>query len=397
MPNIPAITAVAGVRDEEDDEGFEVAEVIDRALTLSEWRRPDGGEADFQDFPFTEDELCPPDAFEDLTPDEQHFHEATGNEGASFERTYRRAGFVVWPRARRLAVLNQAGLPTTLPHLEDLTVRWEASGAPTESPVWREADALSGHMLRTWPSATWRGEGDTDVGRMLELQVRLGNAARIDEFLAGVSAEGHYAAPDNKAIVQAVALLAAPRATDLLVRIVRRNAAAQLGACGDLVRRCVAAPTGTTGNLAQIGAALIEVLPGDPTRPAEAGIWARPTPVTPSFVVDLLTATSRINAGLAASAIEHVLAWPKTYKPDDVLVPAARTFAKSMQSTAWPAVGRLREAALEHLRRRIDLPWSPRGTGPGPTRSMCMRRLPRAGRVSACSRSTRMASASDPE
>ncbi len=59
----------------------------------------------------------------------------------------------------------------------------------------------------------------------------------------------------------------------------------------------------------------------------------------------------------------------ETYKPDDVLVPAARTFAKSMQSTAWPAVGRLREAALEHLRRRIDLPLEPPRTGPGRTRS----------------------------
>ena len=115
-------------RDEEDDE-FEVAEVIDRALILSEWRRPDGGEAGFDDFPFTEDELCPPDAFEDLAPDEEHFHEATGNEGASFERTYRRAGFVLWPAARRLAVLNQAGLGATLPHLENLTARWETSGA----------------------------------------------------------------------------------------------------------------------------------------------------------------------------------------------------------------------------------------------------------------------------
>ena len=70
------------------------------------------------DFPFDEDELCPPDVFEDLDPDEQHFHEATGNEGASLERSYRRAGFVLWPRARRLAVLNQAGLSTTLPYLE---------------------------------------------------------------------------------------------------------------------------------------------------------------------------------------------------------------------------------------------------------------------------------------
>ena len=60
-------------RDEEEDQEFEVAEVIDRALILSEWRRPDGGEAGFDDFPFAEDELCPPDALEDLMPDEQHF------------------------------------------------------------------------------------------------------------------------------------------------------------------------------------------------------------------------------------------------------------------------------------------------------------------------------------
>jgi len=137
-------------RDEEDEE-FEVDEVLDRALILSEWRRPDGGEAGLGDFPFTEDELCPPDAFEDLMPDEQHFHEATGNEGASFERSYRRAGFVLWPTARKLAVLNQAGLRTTLPYLENLTVRWEMSKAPVQSPLWHEADELSQHMLRSWP------------------------------------------------------------------------------------------------------------------------------------------------------------------------------------------------------------------------------------------------------
>ncbi len=76
----------------------------------------------------------------------------------------------------------------------------------------------------------------------------------------------------------------------------------------------------------------------------------------PAVVVDLLTATSRIDAALAARAIEHLLAWPKTYKPDDVLIPAARVFAKLVESTAWPAVGRLREASLDHLRRRIALP-----------------------------------------
>ena len=86
--------------------------------------------------PFMEDELCPPDAFEDLEPDEQYFHEATGNEGASFERTYRRAALVLWPRARRLAVLNQAGLAVTLPYLGDLTGRWTKTGAESRiAPV----------------------------------------------------------------------------------------------------------------------------------------------------------------------------------------------------------------------------------------------------------------------
>ena len=158
---------------DEGDEEFEVAEVCDRALILSGWRRPDGGEAGFDDFPFAEDELCPPDAFEDLEPDEEHFHEATGNEGASFERTYRRAGLVLWPAARRLAVLNQAGLRTTLPYLENLTVRWETSGASIQSSLWREADELSGHMLRSWPRSSRRTDDDAEAGRMLDLQVRL--------------------------------------------------------------------------------------------------------------------------------------------------------------------------------------------------------------------------------
>ena len=221
--------------------------------------------------------------------------------------------------------------------------------------MWREADELSGYMLRSWPRDTWRGESDTDAGRMLDLQIRLRNAARIDEFLVGLSANGHYAASDNEAIVCAAALLPRPRATDLLVEIVRRNAAAHLGACGDLLLRCVAA-TDSAGDAAKVGTALIDVLPGDPAKRVELGSWTRPASVRPGFVVDLLTATSKIDAGLAARAIGHALAWPLTYTPDAVLVQAALAFAKQAESMAWPAISRLREAALDHLRSRIALP-----------------------------------------
>src|SRR4051812_21334975 len=61
-----------------------------------------------------------------LAPNEEHFH-VTGNEGASFERTYRRAALVLWPSERIFAVLSQAGLPVTLPYLDDLTRRWAES------------------------------------------------------------------------------------------------------------------------------------------------------------------------------------------------------------------------------------------------------------------------------
>jgi hypothetical protein len=82
------------------------------------------------------------------------------------------------------------------------------------------------------------------------------------------------------------------------------------------------------GDPAALGAALIDLLPGDPARPAAPlAPYQRPSPVTLGFVVDLLTATNLVDEALAARAIEHALAWPKTYAPDAVLVGAALAFA----------------------------------------------------------------------
>jgi hypothetical protein len=114
---------------------FEAGEVCDRDARLSEWRRPDGTPSALGVLALEAEERCPPDTFDDVDPDEQEFHEATGNEGASFERAYRRTAPVLWPRDRFLAVLNQAGRPATLPYLSNLTERaWRPSGATTRPP-----------------------------------------------------------------------------------------------------------------------------------------------------------------------------------------------------------------------------------------------------------------------
>ena len=80
-----------------------------------------------------------------------------------FERAYRRAALVLWPRERFFAVLCQAGVAVTLPYLADLTERWlSRSGEDHTSLLWREAHELSGHMI-----SSCTGRSDTQRGRRL--------------------------------------------------------------------------------------------------------------------------------------------------------------------------------------------------------------------------------------
>jgi hypothetical protein len=352
-----------GWADEEDEEDFEVGEVYDRSETLSTWRRPDGSQPALGDLPFLEDELCPPDAFEGLEPDAQYFHEATGNEGASFERTYRRAALVLWPRARRLAVLNQAGLAATLPYLGELTRRWAESGADLASPLWREAHELAGHMQRTWPEqAGWyqgRAEAPSNATRLLTLLSQLQDAARIDTLLdilaAGASSKG-----DNAAIVRAAGLLPPERAAVVIEHLIASQAATNLSAGGDLLARSVAARvTERVADLSHAASALVEALPGDPARTPQRDPWRRALPVEPDFLVDLVTALGQIDAALADRAVDGILAWPQTYEPDAVLIPAVLGLTGPAVSQAAAVVQRLRTAALEHLRARIAEPLEP--------------------------------------
>lgn len=148
-------TGYAAHRGRWSEPELEAGEVDDRYVSLSEWRRPDDGPALPVELPVEDGEIVPPDALEELDPEEEHFHEATGNEGASFERTYRRAAFVLWPRRRFFAVLNQAGLPVTLPYLSELTERWNTSGEDRRSPFCDQARDLSRHMVSSWPTEAW--------------------------------------------------------------------------------------------------------------------------------------------------------------------------------------------------------------------------------------------------
>jgi len=337
---------------------LEAGEVDDRYVSLSEWRRPDDGPALPVELPVEDGEIVPPDALEELDPEEEHFHEATGNEGASFERTYRRAAFVLWPHRRFFAVLNQAGLPVTLPYLAELTERWTASGEDRRSPLWAQARDLSRHMVSAWPTEAWyprNGKAPSDAAHMLTLLTQLADTQRIEALLAKIAARGGYDRQDNGAILGALAILPPDARAAMVGRLIRRTAAVSLSACGELLERALAAlADGRKTDFVDAAIGLLEALPGDPARLEVVDAWRRRPGVEAGFIVDLLTALGQIDEALAERAADVILGWPQTYDLDAVVIPAIGELVVIGDGSA--AVRRLRAICLDHLRIRIAQP-----------------------------------------
>lgn len=336
--------------EDEDEDDFEVVEINERSASIAEWRRPDGSATSLGALPLIDEELCPPDAFDDEDPDEQHFHEATGNEGASFERTYRRAALVLWPRARQLAVVNQGGLATTLPYLEDLVQRWCDSGAHPDATSWSEIDTLAAYMIRDWPgNVDHHGE---NAACMLACLAQSRNRARIDAFLSEISASGRYAGGENDNIARAVALLPPQRVADLVERIIAANATFAPSACADLLYQASAG----RANVLFVPAAtrLIDALLGTHVSASRPDVWRRPAAADARTVVNVLAALQRLDASaLADSALEHMFA---SFPVDAALVPAALELAQDGTTGHFAPAQRLRRFVLEHLRARMAEP-----------------------------------------
>jgi hypothetical protein len=350
--------------DSGDDDEFRVAEVFDRSLTLSDWRRPDGGVMPLGTLPFNDGEVCPPEALADMEPDEQDFREATGNEGASFERSYQRAALVLWPHAQRLQLIARAGLAASLPALDGMLGAWIDDGAEPSHAHWHEAHALAAEMLACWPvqAARRANDGPSAESAMLSQLVRLQDREHIESMLTDVVAACAYAAGDNAALVQALKLLPAYRVGTLLLAVVQGNADLHIGGCADLLARA-AAVSAWRGQLVGAAQALLDAMPGDPARPqSPVDAWRRER-ADAGVVHDTLRALAAAGhaslSALAEQAVTHWLAWPKTYGMDAVIVPALRRLAERPALLNRPACLRLRAAALDHLRARCSLDLAP--------------------------------------
>lgn len=341
----------------DDEDGgevdFDVVEVFDHDAILSNWRATDGSVPPLGALPLLDDELCPPDAFEDAEPDESHFHEATGNEGASFDRAYRRAALVLWPRGRRTAVIGAAPLDASLPYLEHLVEDWRTHGAASGSAAWREACALADHMVRGWPGRLYGHDG-LQAARILTSLVRLHHTALIDAYLAQVAASGRFGGAEAAALAEAALLLPTQRAGALVDAIVAANVSFVPGPCAQLVSACWRAGGDARAWVMPAARRLADALLGRYASPRTEEA-ARPLArVDTAAVVAALTALR--DAGLAQDGEAVVDGWMATCPLDEVLVGAAQAVAADPGLRHDGPADRLRARVLQRIEQRIAQP-----------------------------------------
>jgi 2OG-Fe(II) oxygenase superfamily len=320
----------------EEDAGsgaFEVVEVCDSEQTIDQWVDVQEGRPDFGKIPLGEGELLPDGALDDEKPDEQRFTEATGNEGASFERSYHRAALVLWPQERFADGLLQAGVSAVMPHLKEQADA--ATAASAEPAARKQVIALAKRVLDVWektPPYRYAVSGkEPSRAEMLEILGRLGGSALLSRFAGGIVTQ-NYDGTENAALAVHAGLLKPEPAGQIFSKMVRANVRWMPGPCVDLLARLLREHEGKPPDAwaeayETLAAAIVEGLNEvgkvqNTTR--EDWIHAkRATPVSAQPLADLLDALSALEAGaLREEAAANMIARPPVFDPASVIVPA---------------------------------------------------------------------------
>ncbi len=352
------------VEEDASSEDFEVIEVCDWRHYVSQWRDVRDQPVEFGEIPIAPGELLPTGALDDEQPDEQRLMEASGNEGASFERSYHRAALVIWRRERYAEVLLQAGVAAVLPYLKE---RIEACAAKNASSAARkEAVALARQLVNSWKDAPRHASfqqpsrPDKRDG-MLRLLVDLGDAGLLEEFIVEVVTRD-YDGSENAALVPSARLLGVKQTGRLYAELVRLHTPVQHGHCVELLRTLASAREHSKKPewqeaLRQISEAVVGKLDeiGKQKRDHEWMNWAqaeKARAVDATLVANLLNVLGELDApALRTVAVEKFAARPEVFDPVAVLTPALGLIRE------WDVhVKRLWAHGVEFLLRRSGRP-----------------------------------------
>jgi hypothetical protein len=351
--------------DEEADEdaSFSAATVDDAWQFVDGLRDTDDRVAEFGRIPLAGGELLPAGALGGEPPAEKRLTEASGNEGATYERSYHRAVLVLWRRDRTADVLLQAGIVAALPYLKHL-----ADGCVRTRT---EAIAVAERVLKGWPGdAEWDsssidGEwpGPADRTQMIAALTQLNSPALLERFLREVVASS-YDGSENAALVASLSVLGEERAAAVVSSLVAARMPKRPNECAELLLALSETASLRFLDVAQAAVACLDKV-GRRDSKLETFDWEPPVQehmLGPEFLESIVNALQRFNGGsLCSAAAEKIASRPECFSPVALVAPAIERICGLRKGA--PAVNNslqhLWNRAVEFLLERSEVPPQP--------------------------------------
>jgi hypothetical protein len=350
--------------EDDNDDDFKVIEVCNWRHYVAQWRDLRDQPVEFGEIPLEPGELLPDGALDDEKPDDQRYMEASGNEGASFERAYHRAAVVLWRRERYAKVLLQAGVAAALPYLKELVAACEIKDAPASAR--QNAISLAKQLLEAWKTTPehrgfWHsGRSDKREG-MLRLLIQLGETSLLEGFISNVVTPD-YDGSENDALAAGSSLPGAKKAGQLYARLIGGKMQQYHGYCVDLLKTLALGHVPSQDQewreaLLQMAKAAVSNL-HEVAKKQDEDEWMdweareKGRQLDAALVTNLFDVTDILDAAeLRAQAVEQFTARSEVFDPVTILTPALDTIE------LWDAAtSRLWQHCAEYLLRRSGRP-----------------------------------------
>ena len=352
----------------EPDDSAPIEEVYGGTYTLHGWVDCQGtADANLQAIPLNAGEAMPSGALDDVEPDEQYLMEATGNEGVSIERSYRRAALVIWPKSKAVPVIAQGSIEGAVDYVARTIKRVDA-------PTARGAlgSRLATQLIDAWPAANpyqdskrFMDERGNNMLRMLRILSDVGDRQQTARFLETVVTK-QYHVELNDPLVPALDTIGPAGLQSFLPQFVATNASANTGGVFNLLIRLdevhEQSGVGARRDLLRAGAVTaFEALPLalEVPRKGRYSKWREKAgTLASSAICDLFLAGDRFDLNAeAAQAAELIARRPEHVDPHSALPKALRELRNRAKPVSeWPALVSLWQYSSGQLLARSGTP-----------------------------------------
>ncbi len=176
----------------EDEDDYEMGEIYDSSLTINHWVSMQGDKLNYGELQIDENEIITGSPLGEGEPDQQEVEGPTGNTGATMDRWYHRAAFILWPVKRHYTLLAQPGQESSLPRLESMVTAWLDMGSPKNSKEHHDCQTFAQQILLNWHQtntpyiADFKEEKDNLVGLFFRLLLHIDSLDLIKQFLNSI-------------------------------------------------------------------------------------------------------------------------------------------------------------------------------------------------------------------